>query len=520
MRFPPTPRRRFLAEAGRVAATGALLQTAALDPLSAVAGDLGRARTISIFHTTDLHGRILPTSTYEGLDDVGGFARCATCLRQWRAQSPHSLTVDVGDVVQGTAVSLDRGGNLMMELFNQLEYDAWTLGNHDFDWGPEKLLANIALAKAPALSANLAIPAADGGAGTGAWRGIKPWMIRDVGGFRIALVGLITPGLSSWLAAETLGGLEATDPVEALRTSVAEARGAGADAVVVLGHMGWRFKDDYANPVRQILRDVKDIDVYLAGHSHQNQPSWMLHNVVCSQASYYGIHCGRVDLTFDLESRKLIDRRAFTLLMDDRFPLDPLVMQLAQPDLAGAEAQLARTVATATQKIAGGGRGSRLGELLCAAFASALSQQGTPVEGVFHGTFSSGDLAAGPVTVADCWRIIPYENLLVTGELSAGELLEVLREDAADKKSDRMLWPFETIRGDNGQPAALHLAGEPVDPGRRFMIACNSYDSQSGGRRLHRLCELLARPEAKRTLTAIDTRTALIGFCLRSGTLA
>ena len=109
MRLFPTPRRRFLAEAGSVAATGALLQTAALAPLPAVAGDLGRARTISIFHTTDLHGRILPTSTYEGLDDVGGFARCATCLRQWRAQSPHSLTVDVGDVVQGTAVSLDRG---------------------------------------------------------------------------------------------------------------------------------------------------------------------------------------------------------------------------------------------------------------------------------------------------------------------------------------------------------------------------------------------------------------------------
>jgi len=520
MRFSPTPRRRFLAEAGRVAASGALLQTAALAPLPAVAGDLGRARTISIFHTTDLHGRILPTSTYEGLDDVGGFARCATCLRQWRQQSPHSLTVDVGDVVQGTAVSLDRGGNLMMELFNQLDYDAWTLGNHDFDWGPEKLLANIALAKAPVLSANLAIPAAAGGEGTGAWRGIKPWTIREVGGFRIALVGLITPGLSSWLAAETLGGLEATDPVEALRSSVAEARAAGADAVVVLGHMGWRFKDDYANPVRAILRDTQDIDVYLAGHSHQNQPSWMAHNVVCSQASYYGIHCGRVDLTFDLESRKLIDRRAFTLLMDDRFPLDPLVMQLAQPDLAGAEAQLSRTVATAAQKFAGGGRGSRLGELLCAAFASALSQQGTPVEAVFHGTFSSGDLAAGPVTVADCWRIIPYENLLVTGELSAGELLEVLREDAADKKSDRMLWPFETIRGDNGLPAALHLAGEPVDPGRRFTFCCNSYDSQSGGRRLHRLCELLARPEAKRTLTAIDTRTALIGFCLRSGTLS
>ncbi|RLS81513.1 MAG: hypothetical protein DWI05_05120, partial [Planctomycetota bacterium] len=82
------PRRGFLADSAVVVA-GAV---------GAVAGaaDLGRARTVSIFHTTDLHGRILPTSSYEGLDDVGGFARAATCIRQWRRESPHSLTVDVG----------------------------------------------------------------------------------------------------------------------------------------------------------------------------------------------------------------------------------------------------------------------------------------------------------------------------------------------------------------------------------------------------------------------------------------
>ena len=50
-------------------------------------------RTISIFHTTDLHGHIMPTRSYEGVTDVGGLARCATQIRQWRRESPHSLLV-------------------------------------------------------------------------------------------------------------------------------------------------------------------------------------------------------------------------------------------------------------------------------------------------------------------------------------------------------------------------------------------------------------------------------------------
>ena len=142
-------RRHFLG------ATGSLAALAAFPRRPAVAADLGRAKTISIFHSTDLHGRILPTSTYEGLDDVGGFARVATCLRRWRRECPDSLTVDVGDVVQGTAASLHSGGRLMIDLFNRLGYDAWTLGNHDFDWGPEKTEALLADSACPVLTANL-----------------------------------------------------------------------------------------------------------------------------------------------------------------------------------------------------------------------------------------------------------------------------------------------------------------------------------------------------------------------------
>ena len=142
------------------------------------------------------------------------------------------------------------------------------------------------------------------------------------------------------------------------------------------------------------------------------------------------------------------------------------------------------------------------------------------MDGVFHGTFASGDLNPGPLTVADCWRIIPYENMLVTAEVTAAELLQIVAEDATVRDSDRTLWPFEVVAGADGKPARLRLKGAEVPADKRFTIAFNSYDSQSGGRRLMRTRDILSAPEAKRRTTPIDTRSALIDGLLDRGTVS
>jgi 2',3'-cyclic-nucleotide 2'-phosphodiesterase (5'-nucleotidase family) len=470
----------------------------------------GRSKTISIFYTTDLHGHILPTQTYGGKPDVGGFARCVSCIRQWRKEMPDSLLVDIGDVYQGTAESLINGGGLMIGLFNRLGYDAWTLGNHDFDWGPEQLETNLKLSNSPVLTGNLEMGGKMPGSLEGAWQKVKPWTMKEVGGYQIALIGLVTPGLPYWLSPETLGGVSPTDPVASLKKSLAEARAAKADAIVVMGHMGFRNGDDFANPIHEIFKANEGVDIFLAGHTHQDKPSWEIGTVLCSQASYYGINLGRVDLTFDLESRKLIQRRAMTVLMDKRFDLDPVVMEVAQPDLKTAGEQLARPLGVVTQVIDGKGRGSRLTQLFGEFFSEALLRNQTPVDGIFHGTFGTGDVPTGEIKVADCWQILPYENLLSTAEVTGAELVEIVREDRKDSKSDRTLWPFDLELDREGSPTRFLHKGEPVAADRRFKIGFNSYDLQSGGQKLMRLRAIAANPAAKRVTTKIDTRSALI----------
>ncbi|MCW1922395.1 bifunctional metallophosphatase/5'-nucleotidase [Luteolibacter arcticus] len=492
--FTALSRRRFLATGG------ALLGSSLLG----AAETSRRGKTISIFHTTDLHGRILPTENYDGLGDLGGFARCATQIRRWRKELPDSLLVDIGDLYQGTPVSLQNDGKLMIGLFDALGYDAWVLGNHDLDWGRGIVEGALDLSKAPVLTANLTVDGKVPAEAGGAWKKVRPWMVREVGGFRIGLIGLITPGLPNWLTPGTLGGVAAVDPIESLKKCLTEIQAEKPDAIVVLGHMGWRLQDDFANPVREILAETQGVDVYLAGHSHQDQPSWMNGRVLCSQASYYGIHCGRIDLTFDMESRRLLEKRAFTVLMDSRFELDPEVMELSKAEFAKAEAEMKRKVCTVATPVEGGARGSRTSQLFCEAFADALRKAGAPVDGVFHGVFVKDGIPAGELTVEDCWKLLPYENGLLVADLTAADLWDILSED--DKQ--RTLWPFETAADGTG----LLFQGKPLEPDKRYRIAFNTYDGQSGGGRLLKLREILNRPESKRTETKVATRAALIDF--------
>lgn len=454
--------------------------------------------TISVIHTTDLHGHILPTTSYSGIADLGGFARCATQIRQWKNQNPNSILVDIGDLYQGTAASYETKGRHFLALLESLEYDAWVLGNHDFDWGPEILTENLKAAKIPILAANI----------SGAPKKVVPWIMREVEGFKIALIGLSTPGLSSWLTPETLGGISASSPSLALKKSIAQAKAAKADAIIALGHYGHRKEDDYANPLRKTIESAPETDVFIGGHTHVHIASLNIQETLFTQANYHGIHCGKIDLTFDRNSRKLIAKSAITELMDKRFDPDPAIINLSQPSLKKSSEQLARVLTNLEKPITGKGRNNDLATFICEAISSALTRNKTPVDAVFHGTFDTGDLPAGPVTVAKTWEILPYENTLVIASLTPSQLLEILAEERKTY-SDRTLWPFEVI-WEKRIPTRILKDGKDLTANKTLTIAFNSYDSQSAGRRLNRLTELIYLPSSNRKTIDINSRDSLI----------
>lgn len=454
---------------------------------------------MAVLHTTDLHGHILPTVSYDGEENIGGLARCATQIRQWRKESPENLLLDIGDVYQGTLVSWQTRGKLMIDLYNKLGYDAWVLGNHEFDWGPEVVEEAIQRSEMPVLSANLALDGKLVGADRteGLFQKLRPWMIKEVAGEKVGIVGLTTPGLPYWLRQELLGPITVVDPAPVLKRCVAELRSEGATRIIVAGHMGFRERgDDYANPISHSIKD-SGVDLYLGGHSHRRAESWTTEGVVCTQANYHGLDCGRV--TFP-DGKPLPELKT----MDRKVALDATVMAAAQPFLDTAKVEEKRVVGKISVAVS---TKDDLRNFLCEAFLAAAMQAGQEVDAVFHGTFG-GQVEKGAFTVDDAWRILPYENKLVLAELASEELAAILQEDTADRYSDRELFGLVVVKDDSGK-----VVGVEGTPRReRYRVLFNSYDAQSGGRRLNVLREILAKPVTKSRLLPMDTREAMLSY--------
>src|SRR6266852_4644727 len=180
--------------------------------------------TISILHTTDLHGHILPTVDYRGNPDLGGLARCITQIRRWRRRNRNSILIDVGDVYQGTEVSLRNKGKLMIDLFNHLKYDAWIVGNHEFDWGIETFIDALQRSTMPVLAANTLLNGKPAGASSDSqhpFAKIQPFILKEIAGIKLAIIGVTTPGMPFWLGPEFTRGIEFQSPVEPVRRAIA-----------------------------------------------------------------------------------------------------------------------------------------------------------------------------------------------------------------------------------------------------------------------------------------------------------
>jgi 2',3'-cyclic-nucleotide 2'-phosphodiesterase (5'-nucleotidase family) len=251
-------------------------------------------------------------------------------------------------------------------------------------------------------------------------------------------------------------------------------------------------------------------------------PSRLTNGVLLTQSNHFGIHVGRVDLVFDRNSKKLVGRHAQCQLMDSRFRLDRIVLSRAQPLLAESETALAQPIGELTETFhvrSRPGEPSDIERLIGAAIMESLRERGTPVEGAVHGLFDDkNDFVAGRKTVKDVWNIIPYENYLVTAELTPDEIQTVMEETYSSQEGRSLLGFKVDTRGVGAARRIASIAREdgwPLERGRKYVIAFNTFDSRSAGHRFMKLRALLDSPKVNCRVHPVQTRDTLIYYFQR-----
>jgi 2',3'-cyclic-nucleotide 2'-phosphodiesterase (5'-nucleotidase family) len=245
----------------------------------------------------------------------------------------------------------------------------------------------------------------------------------------------------------------------------------------------------------------------------------MIHNVLYTQADHYGIYAGKVDLTFDPVTRQLLKREAVTVPMDSTVAFDPSVLSLAKNDLDAADLVLAQPIGELTEPFgltAPLGQPSDVERLIGSAMRAALRKQGCEVNAVVHGLFdTTSPLSAGTKTFADAWNILPYENQIVTIDLSRDDFLALAREfnSGTDPRAVMGVRLVGTVDANQFSVTDLQASdGSPLPNKTSYRIAMNSYDSQSAGQRFPTVARLVARSTSNRVLHPIEIRDALIDF--------
>lgn len=254
---------------------------------------------LCILHTNDTHSRIDPYPANDpNYPNMGGYARRYSLISSVRQSIEHVLLFDSGDIFQGTPYFNMYGGEPELKLMTQMQYDASTIGNHEFDNGLEHLSKIIKYADFPFVSSNYDFSATPMKGKTNTYKVLQKGNIKvGLYGLGIELQGLVGNNL--------YGNTKYIDPLETAKKIehfLKEEK--KCDVIICLSHLGYRYQNEQISDV-VIARNTRFTNIILGGHTHtllENYPEILNaagKKVYIGQTGYGGVRLGRIDLYFN-----------------------------------------------------------------------------------------------------------------------------------------------------------------------------------------------------------------------------
>jgi len=486
-----------------------------------------------------MHGRIFPIDYYTNKYDNVGIAKVATLVKDARKNDPDLLLLDSGDTIQGTPLEYfhnkrhNTPPDPMMLAMNALHYDAMAVGNHEYNFGLKVLEKARSEAQFPWLSANTY----DKGT---ARTHYKPYIVKEVGGVRIGVLGLTTPGIPNWENVPNYADLEFHETISEARKWVAVLHNTEkVDLVVIAMHMGVEedLRTGQINPSQvpnenaaiAIARRVPGVDIILMGHTHREVPSLTVNSnfaitgladlntgqgidrkltegVLLTQANRWASHVARVDLYLEKNEAgrwHVVAKSARTIPVTQSTAIDPEIAKLGEPYDKETQDWLSRAIGESSEELTA--RDCRFRDTAIIDLIQRVQLEagnaGVSMAACFN---PQARIPKGKVTVRDIAGLYEYENTLVTLELSGQQLKEALEHSAQyfrEYEQGKSLAELidQRVPGYNFDMAAgvtydldltkpfgqriqhLKFKRQPLAPTQKLRVVTNNYRVNGGG---------------------------------------
>ncbi len=430
-------------------------------------------KRFTILHNNDMHGDFLAETGQVNNELIGGLSLLSGYINQVRRTEKNVIYAIAGDMVQGSIIDTEYKGISTIEIMNYLSPDVVTLGNHELDYGLPHLLFLEKLANFPIINSNMYITKYNK-------RLMSPYLIKEIDGFSILFIGIITETVMDSLRRDGhIGTFISLEDAARETGRICDAyKNADIDLTILLTHIGF----DSDKELAAMLKPEWGVDMILGGHSHTllEQPA-VVNDILIAQAAVGTNQVGRFDILVDDDSNSIIDWK---------WQLVPITSSMVEPDLElqkfiddfnrEVDAKYSTLICRLARQLTHPQRETEtaLGNLVSDIFA-----ENSDCDVAFIGSGSIRTKMLGPVvTLRDMKQAFPYDEgylkYTITGEQLQVIFSYIMRKDNRNGEGEcyQVNSGVKAIYDDIFQRlVSLQVGGQEVDKDRLYVIGLTDY---------------------------------------------
>ena len=447
--------------------------------------------TLTILGTNDVHSYYAdsPDSVEEGKTATTGsigYAKVSAYKKQTAENGP-VLLFDAGDATHGQVFATLMEGESIIWLMNEAGYDAMTPGNHDFNYGYEKLIDLDYMADFPIFASNLVYADTEMSV-------FSEYKIFTIDGIKVGVFGITTPETLYKSSPINTEGLEFLDPYETGAWMEAFLR-PHVDVVIALSHLGLDAGSEFTS--EGLAKAAPNIDIIIDGHSHTELPTGMLvGDTLITQAGEHGRFIDQVEIVLKKGAART-DRMSVIFKSSKLITYEDLITLEPDPNIIEVTNEIQNAISVVSEEIIGQtgidldgeresnrSRETNLGDLITEAM---LLETGADVA-ITNGGGIRASIPAGDITLGQVITTFPFGNYIVTIEATGQDLIDAMENGLSDYPELKGAFPqiagmrvvFDPAEPAGSRVVELTIDGTPVDPAGTYVLATNDFMAIGG----------------------------------------